>query len=50
MQGKRRQTGADAVTEVTRAAPFLSDPIVLEAEAGGAPVPAGSPEALNCRE
>jgi phosphoserine aminotransferase len=31
--------------EVTRAAPFLSDPIVLEAEPGGAPVPAGSPEA-----
>jgi phosphoserine aminotransferase len=31
--------------EVTRAAPFLSDPIVLEAQAGGAPVPVGSPEA-----
>jgi len=31
--------------EVTRAAPFLSDPIVLEAEPGGAPVPAGSPDA-----
>jgi len=31
--------------EVTRAAPFLADPIVLEAEPGGAPAPAGSPEA-----
>jgi len=29
--------------EVTRAAPFLADPIVLEAEPGGAPAPAGSP-------
>ena len=31
--------------EVIRAAPFLSDPIVVEADAGGAPVPVGSPEA-----
>jgi phosphoserine aminotransferase len=31
--------------EVTRAAPFLSDPIVLAAAAGGAPTPAGSPDA-----
>ena len=31
--------------EVARAAPFLSDPIVLEAEPGSAPVPAGSPDA-----
>jgi phosphoserine aminotransferase len=31
--------------EVTRSAPFLEDPIVLAAEPGSAPVPAGSPQA-----
>ena len=31
--------------EVTRSAPFLEDPIVLDAEPGSAPVPAGSPQA-----
>jgi phosphoserine aminotransferase len=31
--------------EATRYAPFLGDPIVLEAAPGGAPVPAGSPQA-----
>jgi len=31
--------------EVTRSAPFLDDPLVLEAQPGGAPVPAGSPDA-----
>jgi phosphoserine aminotransferase len=31
--------------EATRSAPFLRDPIVIEAEPGSAPVPAGSPQA-----
>ena len=31
--------------EATRAAPFLADPLVVEAEPGSAPAPAGSPDA-----
>ena len=31
--------------EATRAAPFLAEPLVIESEPGGAPVPSGSPEA-----